>query len=433
MARWGVAFLICMLAAQEAEAAGSGFEPLAKALADVRVAKPINVEHDAGPELNAVKTALRLSAERRFKEFEPFIPVSDGMFRSATGLGAIERRLNADLKNADLTCDGGKGSPHRCGETQSSRRGPLQSSRGYVGGVSLQFLEHDRYLLLETSVGIGCGYDESTYVYEWRNKRWQLILASETDDYRENHYEPQEFIAVEVSPANVAWNEPTRRPPLILTLGFSPWCSSNWQALYARLWRASPTTVAPKALLDISPALFMGDEPAAGSIAPHDVLIQFEGNSVDGDVLVRTHLLHFGIDDSDRLGRLAPVALNPRDFVDEWLTRPWTESESWTDAGSQAAVQSWYRRFHAGDNDIFGEFDDAPTRCRANPTLWQVGFTNQAGPKHPEVSAYFLVRWMAPYRFTLVKIQATKFSGCDIKDAMPDNPSTLFPFPSSTR
>jgi hypothetical protein len=59
--------------------------------------------------------------------------------------------------------------------------------------------------------------------------------------------------------------------------------------------------------------------------------------------------------------------------------------------------------------------------------LWQVGFTQDAGPKNPEISAYFLVRWMAPYRFSLVAIRNAKFSGCDIKDSMPDNSGTPFP------
>lgn len=428
MGRWGLALLVWVLVASAAIAAGSDLDPVAKALATVRVSKPINDERDAGPELNVVKTALRLWAESRFERFQPFVPISDGAFRSATGLDALEARLNADLKNADLTCDGVKASPQRCGDPGPPGYGGRESSRGYIGGVSLQFLEDNRYLLLETTVGIVCGYDQSAYLYEWQDGRWKLIFASETDDYRNKHYEPQEFISVETSPSNVAWNEPVSRPPLVLTLGFSPWCSSNWNVLYARLWRASPTTVATKPLLDISPTLYLGDEPSttAGRVTDHDLLIQFEGDGTDGGP--RTHVAHYAIGDNDRLERIAPVALNPGDFVDEWLRQPWAESVKWSAPREQDKQHRWYDAFHKGVEFVLGQSDEAPLRCEDDPTLWQVSLTEHAGPKNPEVSGYFIVRWMAPYQFTLVDIRNEKSRDCDIADPMRDNVGTLFPF-----
>ncbi|HTW35844.1 MAG TPA: hypothetical protein VMD53_14595 [Rhizomicrobium sp.] len=412
-----------VLAASAANAAGSDLEPVAKALAIVRASKPINDERDAGPELNAVKTSLRLWAESRFERFRPFVPISDGASRSATGLDTLEAQLNADLKNADLTCDGVKAPLARCGDPGAPGYGPRESSRGYVGGVTLQFLEDNRYLLLETTVGVVCGYDESAYLYKWRNARWQLILAAETNDYRKGRYGPQELISVEASPANVAWNEPARKPPLVLTLGFSPWCSSNWQALYVRLWRVSPSTVAPKPLLDISPTLFMGDEPrvAAGSITADDVLIQFEGNSIDSGE--RTHVLHYAIGENDRLERIAPVALNPRDFVDEWLTSPWSEAAMWS--RTPPKLEAFHRSHHK--DFLLGEFDGDAKRCRSDDALWQIGFAANGEKDDTGETFYYLVRWDAPYRFTLEAVRDRSFAGCDIPAKSPDTFGTLFP------
>jgi len=80
MGRCGLALLVWVLAASAANAASSDLEPVAKALATVRASKPINDERDAGPELNAVKTTLRLWAESRFERFKPYVPTSDGAF-----------------------------------------------------------------------------------------------------------------------------------------------------------------------------------------------------------------------------------------------------------------------------------------------------------------------------------------------------------------
>ena len=57
------------------------------------------------------------------------------------------------------------------------------------------------------------------------------------DEYPKDEYAPQNFLSIAASPADVAWNEPAP-PPLIVTLAFSPWCSSNWNNLQTRLWRA---------------------------------------------------------------------------------------------------------------------------------------------------------------------------------------------------
>ena len=270
----------------------------------------------------------------------------------------------------------------------------------------------------------------SAYIYEWRDKRWQLLLQSEQDDYRNDYYAPQHFLSVTASEPNVAWNAPAPHPPLILSLGYSPWCSSNWQSLYTRLWRASPTNVSPRPLIDATDTIYMGyDETAGGRIDKNDVLIEYLGRSVDGDVLVRPHMRHYLVSDNDTILRIAPVALNPRDFVDEWLTQSRTGSAEWLDeSAKQSTMRKWHHAFHAGEDAVFGEFDDAPLRCRTDATLWQVGFTRQGGPKNPELTGYFLVRWMAPYRFTLVDIRKEKSRDCDIADPMRDNVGTLFPF-----
>lgn len=412
MARRGLALLIGVFAVHSAYAEDAGLNALAAKLVVVRSTHAALSQYDAGPELTPIKHALRQWVEAQL----PSLLKEGAPARFAEG-------LNARLGSKGLTC--GDEPNERCKEPMSA--GDTQmNARGYLSKISLSYLEYSHYLLLRTGVGVRCGFDESAYVYERRSDGWRLILETEQDRYDDKQYSPQNFLAIKTSPAGIAWNATPSKPPLVLTLGYSPWCQSNWQMLYTRLWRASPTNVTPKPIIDAADGVFLTDMIADGEVSDDDVFVRFDARSIDSGG-VRTHLHHFLVH-GDVVERIAPVALNPKDFVDEWLTRPWTESARWIDKASEpSALQKWYGAFPRGKEIIFGEFDKGPFHCRSDSTLWQVGFTQDAGPKNPEISAYFLVRWMAPYRFSLVAIRNAKFSGCDIKDSMPDNPGTSFP------
>jgi len=74
--------------------------------------------------------------------------------------------------------------------------------------------------------------------------------------------------------------------------------------------------------------------------------------SIDSGRLVREVVRNYSIR-GDHIQRVDPVALSPRDFVDEWLVRPWTESAAWSGA---AGLEEWHKKLHAdwvaGDSTI---------------------------------------------------------------------------------
>jgi hypothetical protein len=113
-----------------------------------------------------------------------------------------------------------------------------------------------------------------------------------------------------------------------MTLGNQWGCASTWHTVYYRVWRVDAS--APKLLIDRSEdAWLRAGEYIIGSIgqdwvnksAPVDVLIELTERSIDGGVHNREAIRHFLID-GDKGRRVAPIALSPRDFVDEWLTHP---------------------------------------------------------------------------------------------------------------
>ena len=412
-----------VFAAAQAQVEDSSLAPVADALVAVRAIHAINASDDAGPELTPVKRALRQWAEARISSLPQWGDVAK-----------LERQMNDALSAARLECDDSPDSG-QCVDKQEGIPIGL-NARGYVSDVKLTRLSLDRYLALETNVGIRCGYDQSLYIYEWIGGRWRLLFEDEQDDYIEKDYRPQYFLSVAASsppPAPDAVADTPAPPPLVLTLGAPPVCVSNWHGLYTRLWRASRSDPSPKPLIDWVDSLYLGEDPAVAdaSLTNDDLLIEFKSNSIDGGLLVRPIVRHYLIDKKDKLKRIAPVALSPNDFVDEWLTRGWRETSNWTDAaGEKVALARWHGALHRPAGLIFGEFGGSPKRCRRDPTLWEVSFAfDGGGDKDYRLGwpVYFQVRWMAPYRFTLVRISRSRDPNCDRRDDMPDDLGTLFP------
>ncbi|QWT21319.1 hypothetical protein KPL74_04790 [Bacillus sp. NP157] len=396
--------------------------PLAAQLKTIQQTHGVNEERDAGPEFTPVKQALLRWVEAQL----PPSRVTDGPDGTARLLepaefSALGARLNQALDAAGLTCNAAGTTNDRCRGDSAAR----ETERGYLGEISVAGLDDDRYLLVITGVGMACGYDESAYLYEQGpDEHWRLLLSIEQDNYGKDDYRPQNFLAIQVSPSNTAWDEPSP-PPRVVALGYHPWCWSNWQSISTRLWRTSRSTATPAPLIDREDeTLYMGDDfIAAASLGDNDLLVQFAGDSIDGVALVRQHVLHYRLGPKDAVKRIAPVALSPQTFVEEWLAEPWNEASRWLSASADSRRLG---KLHASLNrgHLFGEFDEAPTRCNKSGSLWQVAFSRDVGDR-TEMD-YFKVDWQAPYDFRLVAASHERFAGCDVKATIDPASGSLF-------
>lgn len=402
--------------------------PLATQLEKIRHSHGMNEERDAGPEFTPVKQALRAWVEQQLPPV-PGTKMPDGTtYGLDTGdLTSLSARLTQALDTARLTCGQPDSSAYRCGVADPTA---FENDRGHLDEIRIASLD-DRYLLVVTGVGMRCGFDQSAYIYEeGTDRHWRLLIAVEQDQYGENEYKPQHFLSIETSPSTTAWNEASP-PPLVTTLGYTPWCSSNWQTLYTKLWQASKNTTTPAALIDRDDSLYTADDfVAAAHLTNHDLLVEFTGASIDGDALVRRHVLHYRVGPGHAVARIAPAALDPQAFVEEWLTSPWAEASRWL---FPTADRPALARLHAAERqgDSLGEFDGPPRRCRLSKSLWQVTFTKDSS--RDTRPRYFKVQWLPPYDFSLVAASTRPFRGCDEKATPESTIGTLFPRQGWTR
>jgi hypothetical protein len=380
---------------------------------------------------------------------------SSGMAQTDSGLAALHETLQALHAQTDVSAVNQGGGPkltlakHQLRDWIESQLGPIEhqgdeakvsetinkaleqvnvarldDDQNFLGTVGVDLKLDSGLLFVTTSAGIVCTNDESLYVYKRIDGKWQRVLESEQDDH--DHYNPQGIDAVHVWQSYAGGRE--TGPAYVLALGNGGGCASAWHPVYYKIWRVDSS--GSKSLIDESGDGYLrGGHYIVGSIVnspmhfsgPVDAIIEFTERSVDAVVHNREAVRHFLIE-GDRVRRVAPVALSPRDFVDEWMTQPWSASQDWS---LSPELSSWHQKLHA--DFVGGEFLGDTLHCQA-PDSWQVGFQPRDAKRNfePEPSVYFLIRWTPPYTFALTDISDKLRPQCRQSDRDADTWRTLF-------
>jgi hypothetical protein len=393
-------------------------------LARIREGAPLpKAPPDAGALVTLAKRQLREWVEQQLPQ------------ASNVDVDPLNARLNAQLQSSGLVGSSACSNPDSAGPAGPS--GPPGDRRseacGYVGDVQVRETDAGRdghYLTLATSFDNGwCGIDGSAYVFQFKDGRWRLVWENE-ENAESASYSPTPISRIVVARRFTQDGEKEAPPPLVLTLSWALGCQGTWGGVRYRLWRVHDGDLSPPPLISKDDGFWMGDDRYIdGQLLPNDLLVEYRNRSIDDGVHNRAFVSHFRIGDDDKVRRVAPVALNPRDFVDEWLTQPWQDAGTWTEARSSARMRVWHLRIpnKAQDGFVSGEFTGPPLRCRGAPTLWQIGFYPSEGKNFDQGPAvYFLVQWIAPYRFTMVAITRKPRADCKVVDTMPDAIDTLF-------
>jgi hypothetical protein len=154
------------------------------------------------------------------------------------------------------------------------------------------------------------------------------------------------------------------------------------------------------------------------------LLIEYAVGSIDPAVHNRREIRHYLVD-RDKVVRVDPIVLSPRDFADDWIRHPWREISQWTERAAQPALLKRHEQRNGSRG--YGEFD--PTlHCEQKPDLWQVGINLRSESGKEQTHQYFLIRWRPPYRFTMVDAGDRPWPGCTERDVEADDEfHTLFP------
>jgi hypothetical protein len=365
-------FLACIAFAQEnqLDALRATLVPLREHAND-RMSNDHGNTRGATPVLTVAKHQLRNWIESRLAAFP-----------EGGDTATLAGEFHNGLRDAHLFCD-------TC----------FPSFLGYLDDVQVN--RDQGFLIVRSSAGIWCGYDDSAYVYQWSGGQWRRIWQSEQNVYTSKSYLPRILYSVHIS------------PPLVMTLGSRPGCSVAFQPVYYSVWRIG----SPKPLLDRAEFASVAEfPPIKGRLGPDDSLIEFTAGGTgygEGHEAVRHYKLGGGV-----MTQIDPIAPNPRDFVEEWLAAKWTQSKAWSESPSLA---TWHAKLHREDG--MGDFPDPPKHCSTHPELWQVGIKLHDVP----AETWYLVRATPPDRFSMVSIGDQPDPDCTENAQPRDWPRTLFP------
>ena len=356
----------------------------------------------ATPALRAVKHRLLELVEARLEKMR-----EDGDER------VLATQINRELELAGLVCGFG---------TQRKVACEIEMGIGWLRPIRLE--RKDFWLVLVTSVGIdGCGEDESAYVYAWQVGKWKRLWGKEETEYTKREYRPKTIVSVEVGA------KPGSEGIVVLLLGMRTGCTSAWHPVYYSAYQIG-VNADEKPILDKAESAYLGDDPPiVGASRNGEVLVEFRVGSVDLVVHNRRAVRRF-VFENNRVKRVSPLALRPRDFVEEWLSEDWSAIEAWAHGDEDSArLERWHRGL-AGRH-LTGKFESPTKRCGARSNRRQVGLQLDSWNGNsllPGKTYYFLVEWDPPYEFRMVDVAERPWPGCDREDRRADEEDvTLFP------
>jgi hypothetical protein len=167
----------------------------------------------------------------------------------------------------------------------------------------------------------------------------------------------------------------------LVTKFINPWCSSTWSGINYAVLRPNPVSLTPKTLLSASDFMWWGSDDFGSLEVQADKFdLRFHSSSIDGGVHNRVFIRDFRVL-GDKVRRIPPVAVSPRDFVDEWIVSPWKSASAW----SLVAQRNELLKAHRGmRKDPFEEFDSV-RKCDGAGNHFQVAVSIN------EKQKYFLV------------------------------------------
>lgn len=316
----------------------------------------------------------------------------------------LSPKVNADLQRAGLVAAAPSGDL-------------FKSNPGSVTRMEFSRPPEDAGKLVVTAgIDVPCGSDDAVYIYDYGQGQPRRILESHgTRDHDES-----------ISDVRFSRRDAVGRE-LILTLRYGVQCGSSWNMLSYDLYRLSPTAGTAARILSGEHGIWFGhNNPYQLRLEPDDLLMEVHDRSIDADIHSRPHVLHFKATDATT-ERIDPVALQPQDFVDEWLTRPWSEMESRSADSGRDKFKKWHE-FLAGDFAA-GNFEFVQ-QCQEQTDHWQVAVDLDwiKGKELPEdLRVYFLVRQSGQYRFEMTGISFDRQEGCPGESRRSSASPTLFP------
>jgi hypothetical protein len=300
--------------------------------------------------------------------------------------GFISRELNAGLyrdASADRIRDDLKAALARegvpVGEEPKAADGPY----GWLNSLDVQRpAGHDRLLAVAVTQEISCGTDTSLYLFEWKDERWRLAFALESNGYDE--------VSGALGSFDFRISPPDKKGGFfIIAADVNPWCSSNWQRIRYRAYHLGSDPLRPVPFFEETAGIFERDFEL--TVKEDQFRVTFQGSqSLDAGILTRDYVRAFRVTGT-KAERIGPLADEARGFIDEWISQPWEIAERWADPSHRTQLKAWHDRLKERLEKLYTEFGSLED---CGPSCSQIWLDIDPDP-HPNTlprELYFIVQ-----------------------------------------
>ena len=264
--------------------------------------------------------------------------------------------------------------------SQTSTDNTMMPSDSVFGGeLRISVTKPDagpQLIAVETSFSIGCGNDTMLLIYQWKREAWQLTVRWQSGDYKEVSGAFGDFFKFVVLPRKETgeW--------LVVVAHGMPWCTSRWSGYDLDVIQPSSSGESQRLLAHKHSSYVRFDVDPTMKLVPGGFEIRLQTGQLDLAYMTHMGIYRYHVIDNE-LQRVQPIAMNGRDFVDEWLQADWSDAINWSASAHLDNLQKVHadvaRRYapNSGDNTLFSY---GPVRgCAGDAKHFQVEFDRDSG------------------------------------------------------
>jgi hypothetical protein len=251
---------------------------------------------------------------------------------------------------------------------------------------------------------IACGDDAMLLIYRRDTGSWREALRWQSNGY--------DTVAGGLWSFDYAVSPPDGAGHWFVAVkSVAPWCSSTWSEIRYAVLRPGESAAAPKILGKASDSIWWGAEDVGTIAVTKDSAdIRFHAESIDDGVHNRVWIRHFHVS-GDTVTRVQPVAVSPRDFVDEWIVSPWDQAKAWSLSSRMTLLHAAHEIAKGEKKDEGFEFASAQ-KCTDAPDHYQITLA----PMDESKPSYFQVRGRT--EFTMLSVDRAPSRACAGKNIL---------------
>jgi hypothetical protein len=201
-------------------------------------------------------------------------------------------------------------------------------------------------LIVSTQLWLPCGStdpDSAIYVFRGMSRRWELVLSTDSD------FDPvsgadEDGLQYEISPSD------SRGRWFLAVAQLPPSCRGARNVLHYKILRPGANPDNPTVLVEQREVIDLTFRPPFGLTVQDDWFAVTEATERTLGRGTGIRILRYAVV-GNKVRRIAPLAVYPEDFVDEWARLPWDDVRQWVTESAVGSVKKWHDKLNKVGKD----------------------------------------------------------------------------------